>query len=196
MSIKGHLLPETPAPGDTRYKGYERPATRPEARLGEVELRRVAAHVVAQTQVEGARDAALSEGFSVLARYIYGGNPEGRRLAMTVPVAQAPRRPVAQEKGEGGWRVTFVMPSDTALADLPDPGTDRIAFHHRPEAREAVIAFTGRATEARLTQAEARLRATLAAEGLTPTGPVAHYHYDDPYTAPWARRTEVALPLP
>ncbi|MGR3485448.1 MAG: SOUL family heme-binding protein [Paracoccaceae bacterium] len=197
--------------------GYETPPSAVERVIGDAYIRRTQAHLVAEVAVEGGRRAALARGFQILAGYIFGGNAAREGIAMTAPVTQAPaarggsvridmtapvtqapvtQAPVTQEQGaEGIWTVRFAMPSEWTLETLPVPNDPRIRLVEAPAVREAVLAFSGRAGAEALSRAEAMLRAQIAAAGLQVAGPARHMHYDDPFTAPANRRTEVAIPL-
>ena len=62
------------------------------------------------------------DGFRVLAGYIFGGNAEEEKIAMTAPV---------QQSMEGEQEMAFMMPAQYALEDLyrvPEPQDQRVAF--------------------------------------------------------------------
>lgn len=91
--------------------GTEEPRHSTVERLGDVEIRRYAPRLAAETTVPGDAYAARGEGFRRLAGYIFGGNAGRRRIDMTAPVAQAGAQPgeriamtapVAQAQGEAG----------------------------------------------------------------------------------------------
>ena len=181
------------------YGKYELPPYEVTAQLGDVELRAYAPYIVAEVAVEGDRRAALNQGFRILAGYIFGGNAARQSVDMTTPVAQSQSidmtTPVAQSQSDGIWTVSFMMPSIWTLDTLPEPNNAAVRFREMPPRTEAVIVFSGRATQNALETQEAALRSILAAEGLSPVGDVQHYFYDDPMTLPWNRRNEVALVL-
>ena len=72
---------------------------------GELQLRRYGAVIVAETLVEGDRDAASTKGFKLIADYIFGnnqkagpapqaqGDPPSEKIAMTAPVVAEPVQP-------------------------------------------------------------------------------------------------------
>ncbi len=190
--------------GEGRYRGYDGPTYTVERRDGAFELRRYAPQIVAEVTVAGDRRTALSRGFRVLAGYIFGANAGAAKVAMTSPVAQEPARiamtaPVAQEAAGpspgGAWVVRFTMPPDWTLATLPVPTDPAVRLVERPGDRQAVLRFSGIAGAGAWAAREADLEAWVAAEGLRPVGPVRHYHYDDPFTLPWRRRNEAAIPV-
>ncbi len=53
-----------------------------------IEIRDYAPMVVAETEVSGERDKAISEGFRTIAAYIFGDNTSAKKVAMTAPVTQ------------------------------------------------------------------------------------------------------------
>lgn len=184
------------------YNGYEMPPFVVEARYGPVELRAYAPMILAEVTVEGSRRGALSQGFRVLARYIFGGNTAQSQVAMTVPVTQTTSQdiamtvPVTQTGSDNNrWTVSFMMPATWTMDTLPTPENPAITLRQTEPTRAAVLAFSGRASGPRLAEYERRLRAAVDAAGLTATGPIQHAYYDDPFTLPWARRNEVALPV-
>ena len=67
-------------------RGVEEPSYSVLSNDGDVEVRKYAPQIVATTEVEGDREAALSEGFRRLAGYIFGKNRSKTKIAMTAPV--------------------------------------------------------------------------------------------------------------
>ena len=91
------------------------------------ELRSYAPRIVAEVKVEGDLDAASSQGFRLIAAYIFGKNQVTEKIAMTAPVGIessdqnksakiAMTVPVAIEgaksfeNASNQWTVSFVMP--------------------------------------------------------------------------------------
>jgi hypothetical protein len=196
----GAGLSGTTAVAEGSYRGYEAPRYAVEQQLGErIEVRSYAPHLLAEVQVSGDRNTALSRGFQVLAGYIFGGNTGGSTVAMTSPVTQrqgqtiAMTSPVSQQEADGVWAVTFMMPGSYTVDTLPTPNSNAIRFYMAPAERHVVLTFSGWARDATVMVREAELRTAAGEAGLTLTGgPIFHY-YDDPFTAPWRRRNEVAF---
>jgi hypothetical protein len=168
------------------HKGYEMPPYRVEATEGAYELRDYGPYIVAEVRVSGERDRAIGQGFRALAGYIFGGNAEGEKVAMTVPVAQSP-------DGGGDWTVSFMMPASFTLATLPAPKDGRIKLVEHKAERVAVVTFTGLRGDGALAAREADLRRWVAGRGLTVVAGPHYWFYDGPMTLPWNRRNEVAL---
>lgn len=173
------------------YRGYETPAYEVTVKKGDFERRSYAPQIVAEVFVEGPREQAVGRGFRVLADYIFGGNVEDAKVAMTTPVAQQP----ADDDDEGLWIVTFKMPRSYSLETLPQPISPSIRLRETQPEDQLVVRFSGRWTDEALAQKELELRAFAAAHGLEAKGTPRFYFYDGPFTLPWNRRNEVALVL-
>ena len=60
-----------------------------------IQIRDHAPMIVAETQVTGERDKAISEGFRIIADYIFGNNLSSKKVAMTAPVTQQASEKIA-----------------------------------------------------------------------------------------------------
>ncbi len=194
------------AASDT-YGKYETPPYRVEQQLGPVEIRAYAPHILAEVTLDGAQNATLSQGFRILAGYIFGGNSDNRSIDMTTPVGQSQQigaqqigaqqiemtAPVGQSAQDGRSVVTFMMPSNWTLDTLPTPENPAIRFQQVETHRQVVHQFSGRATPSAIQKASDVLQAGIEEHGITVTGPMLTYRYDDPMTLPWRRRNEVAF---
>jgi hypothetical protein len=169
-----------------RATAVETPAYAVEVAEGAIELRRYPPMIAAEVTRTGDRQAAVRAGFGPLARYIFGRDRAGEKIAMTAPVTQTP--------AGGAWTVRFLMPAGWTMETLPAPAGD-VRLVELPAQRMAAIRFSGRWTDARFAEAEARLRDWLAARGLASVGPPVHAYFNDPFTPAFLRRNEVLLPL-
>lgn len=189
LRILGVLMALAGPAGAQGHKGYEMPPYAVDRAEDGLELRRYGPHLVAEVTVSGSRDAAIGTGFRVLAGYIFGGNDRGEKIAMTVPVTQAPA-------GAGDrWTVRFMMPAAFTPASLPAPRDGRIRFVQVPGGRMLVDRFSGIPRTADLEARATALRDRAAAMGLEVTGGPFFHFYDAPMTLPWRRRNEVAFAL-
>ncbi len=154
---------------------------------GSMEIRRYPAMVTAGTEQRGKRQTALSDGFRVLADYIFAKSRPGEKLAMTAPV-------LADSDGSGSWRTRFIMPAGKARSGLPETpaGVDLVS---EPSARVAAIRFSGRADDADLELKENALRSWLQLKSLPHEGRAVHAFYNAPITPGALRRNEVLVVL-
>lgn len=167
------------------YKGYEMPPFDIVSRQQGYELRDYAPHLLASVIVDGNVRQSASAGFRKLAGFIFGGNAEGEKIAMTVPVGQVP-------EGDG-FEITFMMPARFDLDSLPTPNAKDIRFRWTSPERHAVLRFSGYATGATLDRRAGELREMLKRDGAIILDGPRFAYYDDPFTLPWRRRNEVAF---
>ena len=184
--------------------GTEEPRYEVVGRAGATEIRRYAPRIAAETEIEADAEAARNAGFRRLAGYIFGGNRGGAKIAMTAPVAQAPAEgtriamtaPAAQQPaGPGRWTVRFFMPAQWTLATLPVPDDPAVRLVEMPAETMAVIRFSGDRGAAAVAAREAELLRALAGTPWSPMGQPVAWFYDPPWTLPWLRRNEVAVPV-
>ena len=148
----------------------------------QIEIRAYAPRVMAVTGMDEDTDG----GFRVLAGYIFGGNAEEEKIAMTAPVQQS----MAGEK-----EMAFMMPAEYALEDLPQPEDQRVSFREAPAYTAAVIQFSGWASADKADENWQQLRQFLIAEGIDITGEPTLNQYNPPWTLPFMRRNEIIVPV-
>ena len=112
----------------------------------------------------------------------------GEEIAMTTPVETAPA-------ADGGYAMRFFLPSSYTLASAPEPTDPRVRIVAVPETTEAVLSFTGSRSPERVADEQERLLSALASSAWRPTGPPVALFYDPPWTIPFLRRNEVAVPV-
>lgn len=169
--------------------GIEEPLYLHEGDLGEIEIRRYGPRVVAQTSVQGDGQEARSFGFRRLAGYIFGGNHRKTKIAMTAPVAQT------RTGGTGDSVIRFYLPSKWSLETLPEPDDSSVTVVEVPGERFAVLRFSGDRSATTITAKSAELLAALHGTDFHTDGPPVAWFYDPPWTLPFRRRNEVAVPL-
>ncbi len=148
----------------------------------QIEIRAYAARVMAVTDMAEDSDG----GFRVLAGYIFGGNAEEQKIAMTAPV---------QQSMSGEREMAFMMPAEYALEDLPQPEDQRVSFREAPAYTAAVIQFSGLASAEKADENWQQLRRFLTAEGIDITGDPTLNQYNPPWTLPFMRRNEIIVPV-
>ena len=166
------------------------------------EVRDYPALIVAEVTVTGEQKEAANKGFRLLAGYIFGGNKRRQSIAMTAPVAQEPvgekiamTAPVTQIENSGTWTVRFTMPRAYTMEALPEPNDPKVKLRHLPEARFAVLRFSGLASKGDVHAKSTELLATARAHHLRASGPVTLAQYDPPWTLWFMRRNEVMIPV-
>jgi hypothetical protein len=180
--------------------GTEEPSFTVERRIGNVEIRRYGARVAAQTTIDADEEKARNEGFRRLAGYIFGGNTDKTKIAMTAPVSQQKGRkiamtaPVATERTTTGeWMIRFFMPSEHTLESLPTPNDDRVELVPVAPETVAVLTFSGVASLDAIAARTDELLTTLRTAEVTTQGDPVTWFYDPPWTLPFRRRNEVAV---
>ncbi len=168
--------------------GTEEPSYTVVQTLGRLEVRDYPPRLVAETIVPGDAFAARSSGFQRLARFIFGGNQAGSNIAMTAPVGQDQLPP-------GEWRISFVMPKKYTPSSLPQPSDPAVQIVTAPEQTVAVYRYTGSIDPAATASAERELLRLLQGSSWIAAGQPVTWFYDPPWTIPFLRRNEAAVPV-
>lgn len=182
--------------------GTEEPSFTVQRRIGDVEIRRYGPRIAAQTAVDADEEAARNQGFRRLAGYIFGGNTSRTKIAMTAPVAQqqnekiAMTAPVSAQRDDAGrWVIRFFLPSGRSLESFPAPNDDRVHLVTVPAETVAVLRFSGPYGPKVVASRTDELLNTLRANDIEPNGDPVAWFYDPPWTLPFRRRNEVAVPV-
>jgi len=180
------------------------------------EIREYAAYIIAETKIIGAkdRDEAARKGFPIVAGYIFGDNTSKDKISMTAPVNTeadesekiAMTAPVntekiamtvpvntEQEKADGTYKISFVMPSEYTLETLPIPNDSRVSIKEVPSHKVAVKRFAWSASESAVKAQEEELLAALARDGVEIVGAINVARYNPPWTMPFMLRNEVQI---
>jgi len=164
------------------------------------ELRRYAPQIVAETVVEGDFDDVGNEGFRRLSGYIFGKNRKQHSVSMTAPVSQEPASekiamtaPVNQKADGDAWRITFVMPAQYDLEELPIPEDDRVVLKEVGPRLVASIRYSGTWNRDRYQTQEAELLKVLESRGLEPRAAPIFARYNAPFVPWFLRRNEVLI---
>jgi hypothetical protein len=179
----------------------EQPEYKVESRNGPIEIRDYGPVIAAETVVQGERKPAISEGFRLIAAYIFGKNEPREKIAMTAPVEQQKKQTIAMtapviEQGAGNsWTVRFIMPKSWTMETLPVPSDPRVSLKPIPARRFVVITFSGFARDATIKKETDELRQYAEAHKLTTVGEPVLAFYNPPWTLPFLRRNEIMLEL-
>lgn len=130
-------------------------------------------------------EEASSQGFQVLAGYIFGGNDKNQKIAMTSPVTM---------NLEESMTMMFMVPRDMSKEDLPKPNNSNIAFEEIPAKKVAAIRFGGWASTEKIDLYKAKLKEALNQEGIAHTDQFQFFGYNPPYEL-INRRNEVVVEL-
>ena len=123
------------------------------------------------------------KGFRMLAGYIFGGNENEQKIAMTAPVAM---------EMEDSVTMMFMVPAEYKLEDLPKPNDSRVKFKTEPGKVMAAIRFGGWADDDKIEKYTEKLKAALAREGVDHKNNFSYMGYNAPYEI-FGRRNEVVV---
>ncbi len=168
--------------------GVEEPPYEVVASHDDFEVRQYGPRIEARTRISGDDGEASRDGFRILAGYIFGGNEEGEKVAMTAPVTRT-------EPSPGSWLMTFTMPAEYTMETLPPPKDPRVQLVEVPGELLAAIRFSGRASPEDMEEHRDQLLKGLAREGWEPVGEVRYAQYNPPWTPGGMRRNEVLIPV-
>lgn len=187
--------------------GTEEPRHTVEQAVNGLQIRRYDPRIAAETVVADTEEGARNRGFRRLAGYIFGANHANFKIAMTAPVGQqrgqagageriAMTAPVSQEAGsEGDWVIRFFMPAKWTLDTLPAPNDETVKLVTVPAETFAVLRFTGDRGPGAIASHTDELLRLLDDTEFRQAGPPVAWFYDPPWTVPWLRRNEVAVPV-
>ncbi len=151
-----------------------------------VEIRRYPELIFAQTRLDSNSYSENSSlGFRRVAGYIFGGNEQGAKIAMTTPVVM--------EMGSQ-TEMAFVMPKQYDMDALPDPSNPNVTIAKKNARTLAVLRFGGYSDDKKIKEKASELREILAKEGILFDSKLIYMGYN----APWdfiGRRNEVAYEL-
>jgi hypothetical protein len=178
----------------------EPPYTVVDRLAGGVEIRRYAPRVAAEVRLEERGSRSDSQAFRLLFDYISGANAGGREIAMTAPVEQAGTEiamtaPVEMSEGDDVFVMRFFLPEGLTVESAPVPLRPEVAIVGVPEEHVAVAGFTGWWTERGIARRQAALIDQLAESVWQPAGTPTAWFYDPPWTLPFLRRNEIAVPV-
>jgi hypothetical protein len=167
------------------------------------ELRSYAPMILAEVQVEGDLDEASSQGFRLIAAYIFGQNQPNEKISMTTPVVveEQPAKgakiamttPVNIESNAGKWTVSFVMPAEYSMESLPKPLNSKVQLRQIPAVKRAVIGFSGFYNENKVAERTLELEEWIKTKNLQAAGVPKFARYNPPWTLPFMRRNEIMI---
>jgi|LakMenE01Jun11ns_1017448.scaffolds.fasta_scaffold9609320_1 hypothetical protein len=170
-----------------RFKGIETPNYKVIKTLGDVEIREYPQMILAQTKLGGKRyESNGNNGFGVVANYIFGGNQQKQKIAMTAPVIM--------NMSDTDASMSFVMPSQYQIADLPSPNSNAVTLVSQDSMKLAVLRFGGFSSDEKIAKHAQLLTQVLEKNNIRTKGSLLYMGYN----APWDvinRRNEVAFQI-
>ena len=133
---------------------------------------------------KGYKESA-SEGFRILAGYIFGANETNEKIAMTSPVMM--------ELGDSS-KMLFMVPKNYNLKNLPNPNNNKIVFEKQEEKIIAAISFDGWANDEKIEKYTSILKDELVKENLNFIDKFTFLGYNPPYEV-MNRRNEIVVEL-
>lgn len=130
-------------------------------------------------------EKASSNGFSILAGYIFGGNDKNEKIAMTSPVAMTL---------EDTMTMMFMVPKEIDKEKLPKPNSQSIEFVEVPSKTMAAIKFGGWTNDEKIEKYKSMLINALKKEGIKYSNRFYYFGYNPPYEVV-NRRNEVLVEL-
>lgn len=166
------------------------------------ELREYAPQVVAEIIVEGKLEDAGNKAFRPLFRYISGDNKSRVKIAMTAPVSQHQKgenipmtAPVSQQRVQGRWAVSFMMPVSYTIETLPTPDDPGIELRQVPARRVAAVRYSGFWSEKTYLLNKEKLETWIRKNRFSVVGEPVWARYNPPFTLWFMRRNEILIPV-
>ena len=182
---------------------------------GSFEIRQYAPMLIAETLVEGDMDEASSKGFRLIADFIFGNNqvsdsqikskiamtapvtaePQSSKISMTAPVTLEPTSAAMTMQTAKQWRISFVMPSQYTLENIPKPKNNAVRLKEIPGKYFAVQTYSGFNTLARVQRKTDETLEWAGKRSLKMIGTPQISRYDPPWTLPMFRRNEILVEI-
>ncbi|WP_195758318.1 heme-binding protein [Kangiella sp. HZ709] len=150
------------------------------------ELRHYESFNIAKVYVKAGENNASSYGFRPLANYIFGGNDESKKMAMTAPVMQ-------QSIDDNLHQISFVMPEKFNLEDLPKPDNQKVKIEQYPESKFLVVRFSGGWSAKKWKKRALKLQEQAEKNNFEVLSTPIYARYNDPWTPSFFRRNEILI---
>lgn len=152
------------------------------------EIRHYSEMIIATTSVRSDYKGATSSGFSRIANYIFGGNDKEMKIAMTAPViADCP------SDNRVSYNISFVMPIEYSLKDLPKSNTENVSIQKESLGEVAVLSFGGWATESRCKSFQKKFATLLQQNNIKTSGGFMVAQFNAPYVISMFRKNELMV---
>jgi len=152
------------------------------------EIRRYSEMIIATTSVKADYKSSTSSGFRRIANYIFGGNDKEMKISMTAPViTDCPSEDLEV------YKVSFVMPREHSMKDLPKANTEDVSIQKEALGEVAVFPFGGWATEFRSMSYKKIFATHLQQSSIETRGGFMVAQYNSPYALPMFRKNELMV---
>jgi len=169
---------------------------------GNIELREYKGYIMASVTTSAENYArAGSQGFSPLANYIFGNNKVEQKMPMTAPVlttktTASKKIPMTvpvltQGMASSKYQISFVMPADYELKDLPAPVDSDVRLHEIKKHRAVALSFKGLTGDRKIKDKIAELKSWAKDHKIQLTGEPMLARYDAPWKPGFMRHNEV-----
>jgi len=142
--------------------------------------------ILATVKIDGSYDNFRNTGFGVLAGYIFGGNSENTKIAMTSPVRMS--------TDNNSNTMSFILPSEMEFEKLPNPNNQNIVLHKTTPKFAASVRFSGYANDAGILKYKKKLNEILSQLNLAHSNNFEFLGYNSPYQVV-NRRNEIQVEL-
>jgi hypothetical protein len=153
-----------------------------------IEIRQYKKIIVATTIKKSSYKDATYSGFRTLANYIFGNNDKEVKIPMTAPV-------ITTMPTNESIEITFIMPDDYSLENLPKPHSDDILFKEITLGKVAVIKFGMWATPKRIMKMKGKLEKYLSENNIQTSSDYLVAQYNSPWVIPPFRRNEIIISI-
>ena len=183
--------------------GIEQPRYDVIERIGSaVEIRQYPKRIAAETTAEASKsNNPRSEAFRAIAGYIFGANKGRQKIDMTSPVEIssagakiAMTAPVEVNSSDSGLVMRFFMPAEYSREQLPEPSDPRVKLIEMPP-RPSPFCVSRARPAMRPFPSHSQLMKALQSTKWKIAGPATAFFYNPPWTLPFLRTNEVAIPV-
>ena len=181
-------------------KGLESPTYSVIKERAGYELRKYDPYIVAETTVAGNLSTAAGRAFNELGGYIFGNNVDNQSISMTTPVTTeqkgatiAMTSPVTTERTDTKMTMSFMMPSQFTIDNLPVPKSDNVSFRKVESSIFAVTTFSGWVSEKKRLRRTEQLQKLLQGDGVSTVKEPQLLQYDRPFKFPLLRKNEIKI---
>lgn len=167
----------------------------------DIESRSYDSMIVAEVLIKNSREESISQGFRVLADYIFGNNVSAEKIPMTSPVIEQKSEkipmtaPVKQQIKDNIWSIQFIMPAQYSMDSLPKPNNNTVKIKLIPPADYVVIKFNGKNENKNIQIHEDKLKEFIEKKDLEVKGKPIYAFYNPPWTIPILRRNEIMIEI-